>query len=93
MERINPSTKKAENLRSSARYNKGRELSDVYSSYSSRKMAAYRRCLKLYSETDGNNFHIAASNFTIFTVAWDGKYNDELGVFYITPSHDYFIPD
>lgn len=86
---LNPNTKKAQRLVNSARYNKGRDLSDVYKSWSYKKENAMKNCREMLVEEDGSDFRIFASNCDTFSVAW----NSPKGVRIETAYNSYLIPD
>lgn len=68
---INGATKRGQNILAMAESNIGRELYDVYGSFSSEKAKAMRDCKRWYLEDNGYNFHICSANTWQFTVAWN----------------------
>lgn len=69
----------------------GRELSDVYGTYSGAKYAAYEYCFRLFKETDGEDFTISSHNTHTFTVMWDfiNPDNGRPMRAHITPAHNH----
>ena len=57
--------------------NEGRNLSDIYSSWSARKDAAFNNCLYCYYCDKGENFHIISHNSNFFVLAWEQIYGNE----------------
>ena len=72
---IKGSTKRGQQILRMAESNIGRELYDVYGSFSAEKARAMADCKRWYLEDNGYNFHICSANTFQFTVAWE--YTDE----------------
>lgn len=71
-------------------------LSDVYTSYSVEKQAAWDYCFRKYCETDySSEFHICSYNTFGFSVAWCGEYiyedETEYCLFIETKDNSYVI--
>jgi hypothetical protein len=88
---VKGSTKKGQNLLDRASNYEGKELYDVYSSFSKDKRDAYNRCRGLQYEYRGNNFRIISANSFAFSVAFDGEYENEPATFIITKDNDYVV--
>lgn len=73
-------------------YSQGRELSDVYGSFSDAKRKAYYACLRMYDELDGWGFCIVSHNTFSFCVTF--RFVDpetgEIVQAYITPLYNYY---
>lgn len=67
-------------------------LGDVYKRYSSAKDKAYRYCMKLFKDMNGDCIRIVSANTFQFTVGFefDGD-NGKRYFAYITKTHDYIM--
>lgn len=88
---IKGSTKRGQNLLDRADNYEGRELWDVYSSFSKDKRDAFDRCKRLQYEYNGSDFRIISANTWAFSVAFDGEYEGEEATFVITKDNDYVV--
>ena len=73
-------------------YRYGRDLDDVYDSYSDAKRRAYQYCLNLMEEYDGDGIVILAHNCMTFSVGFYGYINGLKHFFYITRDYDRALP-
>ena len=85
--------KKGAQLASGAQYVKGRTLSDVYSTYSRYKAAAYNDCLSECQERNGENFRIISANSNFFSVAYEciDDMTGEIITVIHTGRNDYYV--
>ena len=67
---VNGNTKRAQELRSRATRYEGYDLYDVYGRVSYYKAQAYRECLDMCAQENGERFRICGHCTTNFTVAW-----------------------
>lgn len=73
---IKAGTKKAEQMLNGARHVEGRNLYEVYGSFSSAKAKAFEDCRRWCYETNGENFRITSHNSFSYSVAWEMDYVD-----------------
>ena len=90
---LNYSTKAGQSKVASANKYKGKDLRDIYKTYSKIKENAYYSCLSKAINTENyqNDFHISGANCHSFSVAWTGEHNGHSAVFLETAENSYIV--
>lgn len=83
----NKNTQKYERILAMFRSFAGRNLWDVYTTFSRAKEQAYNECLRKCYDMNGENFHITSANTFGFSVGWE----TETHIFIETPKNSYVI--
>ena len=86
------STKAGQSLIDRARYYQGFYITDVYDRPSIKKENAWQYCYKKFQDTENRDyFRICSHSCQNFSVAWNGKYNGERALFYMTRDNSYIV--
>lgn len=92
MKELKGSTKAGQSVIARASFCEGYTLHDVYNSFSQAKDNAYHWCAMEFHDTkNAHDFHICSHNTFGFTVAWQGKINDENILRYETKDNSYLV--
>lgn len=92
MKTLKASTKAGQAIIEKAERNIGYYLTDVYTTYSTKKLNSWKWCYSEFIKTDKHeDFHICSCNSYGYTVAWKGYYNERPIVRMETKDNTYIV--